>query len=367
VESPDKFVEISFEVFPRAVDSVSLDSASATLTVGDTKTLVATVLPAAASNKTLTWSSSANDVATVDQSGKVTAIKAGTATITAAAQDGSLETATATITVNAKQQNTPPGAKSVTSVAINGGATAYSFKATGANTMQHTVAVAPSDATNKAVTWTSSDVSIATVDNTGLVTFKGKEGSVTITAKASDGSNKTHSKTITVVKNVTKIRTPLTKINVSAKKKVLLPIVLDDGKIVITGSKLTYKSSKPKVATVDAKGNVKGVKAGKAKITVTAANGKKVAVAVTVSKKAVKLKKFTVTAPKSLKIGKTKDLKVKLTQKKATNLKVTFKSSKPKILSVDKAGRISALKKGKAVITIKAGGKTVKTKKITVK
>jgi uncharacterized protein YjdB len=74
--------------------------------------------------------------------------------------------------------------------------------------------------------------------------------------------------------------------------------------------------------------------------------------------------KLTVTAPKTIKVGKTALLKVKTG--KATGAKVTFKSSKKSVLKVDKAGRLIALKKGKATITIKAGGKSVK-KKITVK
>jgi uncharacterized protein YjdB len=124
------------------------------------------------------------------------------------------------------------------------------------------------------------------------------------------------------------------------------------------------------VAKVDAKGKVTGLKAGKAVITITAANGKSVKVNVTVVKKAVKLKKFTLTGIKkgklSLKAGKTKQLKIKLAQAKATNLKIRFASSKKSVATVDAAGRVTAVKKGKATITVKVGGRTVKVK-LTVK
>jgi uncharacterized protein YjdB len=124
------------------------------------------------------------------------------------------------------------------------------------------------------------------------------------------------------------------------------------------------------VAKVDAKGNVTGVGAGKAVITVTAANGRSAKVSVSVVKKAVKLKKFTLVGIKkgklSLKAGKAKVLKIKLAQAKATNLKISFKSSKKSVATVDAAGKIRALKKGKATITVKVGGKTLKVK-LTVK
>jgi uncharacterized protein YjdB len=68
-----------------------------------------------------------------------------------------------------------------------------------------------------------------------------------------------------------------------------------------------------------------------------------------------------------MKVGQVKQLKIKLKTKAATNLKVTFKSSKKSVLTIDKAGKLVAKKKGKAVITVKIGKKTVKTKKITVK
>jgi uncharacterized protein YjdB len=91
---------------------------------------------------------------------------------------------------------------------------------------------------------------------------------------------------------------------------------------------------------------------------------------VNVGAKAVKLKTFTLTGVKNnartLGAGKTSDLKIKLAESKASDLKVTFGSSKSSIAKVDAAGRITALKKGTATITVKAGGQTVKVK-VTVK
>jgi uncharacterized protein YjdB len=262
----------------------------------------------------------------------------------------------------------------VKSIAISGIANnaKFSYKANKkGNTLKLSARVSPAGAKNQTVTWKSGNLGIASVDKTGRVTFKGPEGTVTITATANDGSGKVGLLKINVVKKVTKIRVPMTRLNLSVRKKIKIPVVVNDGKLLVKGSKLTYKSAKPSVATVDKKGNVKaGKKAGKTSVTITAKNGKKTKVTIVVMKKAVKLKKFTLKGIKKnalkLKKGKTKDLKIKLGPVKATNLKITFKSNKKKIATVDAAGRITALKKGKAVITVKVGKKTKKIK-VTVK
>jgi uncharacterized protein YjdB len=120
---------------------------------------------------------------------------------------------------------------------------------------------------------------------------------------------------------------------------------------------LTWKSSNPKVASVNqATGKITPKKAGEATITATALNGNALKITVYVVKKSLSLKKVAPTKPPtSLKAGKTAILKVKTTPAKATNLKMTFKSSKPKIVKVDKSGKLAALKKGKAKITVQIG------------
>ena len=91
------------------VTSVTLDKTSLTLDVGGSDTLTATVKPDNATDKAVTWSSSNENVATVDQNGNVKAVGAGTATITAAASDGSGKTATCEVTVNGGTIPTTPG------------------------------------------------------------------------------------------------------------------------------------------------------------------------------------------------------------------------------------------------------------------
>jgi hypothetical protein len=171
-------------------------------------------------------------------------------------------------------------------------------------------------------------------------------------------------------KSVTKIRTPLKTIYLKVGTKLTPPVCADSvnaaGK-TDTVAPLSWKSSNTKIATVDPKtGKITAKKSGKVTVTATALNKKTLKLTVRVLKKATALKKVTlVKPPKTLKKGKTKILTIKLSPKTATGVKVTFKSSKPKVIKVDKAGKITALKKGKATITVKCGKRIVK-KTITV-
>ncbi|MBR5907619.1 MAG: Ig domain-containing protein [Bacteroidales bacterium] len=160
-----------------AVTSVELDQTDITLKKGDSQTLKATVKPDNATDKNVTWTSSKTDVATVDNAGKVTAVAKGVSTITA-----SCSGKTATCKVNV----TVP----VESVTLS--QTSASLKVN--ETVTLTATVKPDDATDKTVTWSTSDGSVATVSN-GVVTAK-KVGTATITAKAGD---KTATCEITVI------------------------------------------------------------------------------------------------------------------------------------------------------------------------
>jgi uncharacterized protein YjdB len=226
-----------------------------------------------------------------------------------------------------------------------------------------------SDGTSADVTWTSGNPAVAKIDAGGNIVAVG-EGKATLTARAANG--KTQTITVTVAKPVTAVRTPLTKIYLKTGKPLTPPVCADSVNAVTktaeTTAKLTWKSSNPKVAAVNpSTGKITPKKSGKATITATALNGKKLTIKVTVVKKAALLKKVALTKPpKSLKVGKTAILKIKTAPAKATNLKITFKSSKPKIIQVDKAGKLTALKKGKAKITVKIGNRKY-VRAITVK
>ncbi len=166
------------------VTGVTVSPTTASVNVGATSALIATVAPANATNKTVSWSSNNTSVATVNSSGVVTGVAAGSATITVTTQDGN-KTATCAVTVTA---TTLP----VTGVTVS--PTIASVKV-GATTAL-TATVAPANATNKTVSWSSSNTSVATVNSSGVVTGVAA-GSATITVTTQDG-NKTATCAITV-------------------------------------------------------------------------------------------------------------------------------------------------------------------------
>ena len=168
-----------------AVTGVTMTSSTISIPVVSTTQLVATVAPANASNKNVTWTSSSSLIATVSTTGLVTGVASGTATITVTTVDGS-KTATCVVTVTS-------GNIAVTGVVVSPATVSVNVSAT----TQLTATVSPANATNKAVSWISSNIAIATVSSTGLVTGVAI-GTATITATTADGA-KTSSSAVTVI------------------------------------------------------------------------------------------------------------------------------------------------------------------------
>jgi hypothetical protein len=168
------FTSCNNEDPPVLVTGVTLSESAIELVVGGTATLRATVTPNDADNQTVTWASSNTGVATVSNAGVVTAVSAGTATITVTTADGG-RTATATVTVN-----TPT--VSATGVTLN----EAELELIIGDTETLIATVLPENATNKNVTWSSSDDEIATVDDDGVVTAV-SAGTATITVTTEDG------------------------------------------------------------------------------------------------------------------------------------------------------------------------------------
>ena len=241
------------EIVP--VSQITLNKAEASISVGNSETLTATVTPENAANKALKWASSDEDVATVAPDGTVTAVKAGAATITATAADGSGKSAVCKVTVTG--DTTPPAHEHrygdwskdgtnhwhectdadcpnqsesikdkethiydddadttcnicgyvrtvtpeivpVSQITLNKAETSISV----GNSETLTATVAPENAANKALTWASSDEDVATVAPDGTVTAV-KAGAATITATAADGSGKSAVCKVTVTGGTT--------------------------------------------------------------------------------------------------------------------------------------------------------------------
>ena len=160
-----------------SITEITLSESSATLTEGEDLTLTMTTNPENADRNLISWSSSKPSVATVDNTGKVTAVAPGTATITATANDGSGVSASCEVTVEKKIVTVSSITLSQTTATLTEG-----------ETLVLTATVTPEDADDKSISWSSSNPIVATVDNTGKVTAVAPGTSATITATANDGS-----------------------------------------------------------------------------------------------------------------------------------------------------------------------------------
>ena len=172
------------------ITGVTLNPPSVVLLVDATMTLEAVVEPADATNKTVTWSTSDEAVATVSPSGEVFAVAVGTATITASADNGRF-TASCAITVD-------DGIIHVTGVTLNY-SSAVSLLVD--KTLYLETTIEPADATNQTVTWSTSDERVATVNPAGEVTAVAP-GTATITVTTDDGKF-TANCIVTVAPNIT--------------------------------------------------------------------------------------------------------------------------------------------------------------------
>ncbi len=314
---------------------VTIDRSSATLYVTQTLTLKSEVVPSNAVDKSVTWSSSNPSVATVSAKGKVTAVSAGTATITCTTNAGNKKD-TCKITVKK--------GVSVTGVTLN--STKKTLYKGGSYTLVPTIT--PSGATNKAVSWTSSNESVASVSGSGKVTAL-KNGKAVITCTTKDGKY-TATCTVTVKTHVTGISLDKTSKTGYIGKSFMLTETVKPSSA--TNKAVTWKSSNSSVAKVDKDGIVTGVKAGTATITCTTVDGSyKATCKVTIKKyvkvKGVSLNKTSVTVT----AGDSYTLKATVTPSTASNKSVSWKSSNTAVARVSSAGKITAVAPGSATIT----------------
>ena len=236
------------------VTGVSLDKDQYTFnTIGNTLTLTPTVSPTDATNKAVSWKSSNTSVATVDTNGKVTVVGNGAATVTVTTDDQG-KTATCEITV----------AQWVTGITLD--KTQYTFNAIG-GTLTLIPTVLPSNALNKAVSWKSSNTSVATVDTNGKVTAVGN-GAATVTV-TTDNQGKTATCEITVAQWVTGITLDKSALVLAEGKSETVSVASITPENANDKS-VSWSSDNTSVATVDQNGQVTAVSKGRATITAAA-------------------------------------------------------------------------------------------------
>ncbi len=263
---------IELEVLPIEATSIKLDQNNLVVnTSGDKKQIqiTGTVYPLDADDQDIVWSSSNKQIATVNQNGVVTGVKAGTCTITAASHGTPGIIASCNVTVK----------QLVNMLKMNDAA----VKLDAGQTRQLNVSVSPADATDKSLQWTSSNTAVATVSASGVVkAING--GTAVISAKTQDGTKIVCQSIVTVNGAPAPVVKPDSSVSVSS-----ITMDMEEVRIFSAGACKTvrlnavvspanagnpaikWSSSNPSVATVDQNGVVTGVAGGTAVITATSA------------------------------------------------------------------------------------------------
>ncbi|HEX6964194.1 MAG TPA: Ig-like domain-containing protein [Gemmatimonadaceae bacterium] len=244
-------------VLPPGVASVTIDPSGASVQVGGTVQLHATTLDAngnALTGRGISWSSSANATATVDQNGVVTGVAPGSATITATSEGKS---ATATVQVSTKPVASVTVSPSSTQITVG---QTVQLHATTLDAQGKTL-------TGRSISWQSSNDGIATVSSSGLVTGVA-QGTVTISATSEGKTGKAQVGVAPVPANAV-IISPSSATIVIGQTMQLSAQVTDAKGNVLQGRSITWTSQQSNIATVDANGKVTGVAQGTATITAT--------------------------------------------------------------------------------------------------
>ena len=328
-------VRISVELLPSSV-TIGGDSAIS-LATGKYRVLRATVAPSNASNKKVTWSSTDETVARVNQEGRVTAVKVGECDIICAAQADS--DVFGAVHVAVVQEITGMKFEDRT-LELPVGESGYAA-----------LDIQPADATNKTVRYTSDNERVAQVDESGLIQAIAK-GETVIRARAQDGSGKAASLTVTVVQLPEQITMDKSSVVVNTGRSVTLrETVLPKN---ANNKNVTWESSDPSVATVNARGQVTGVKAGECAIICRAKANEQVTAVTQVSVHQLVTGITPSVKNLSVMIHEYGYISHTVSPADVTDPSVTYKSSKESIATVTQNGQVYGVKGGEATITISA-------------
>jgi uncharacterized protein YjdB len=332
VMTPDgSYTASCYVTVTTAVTGISLKKTSVQLTKGTKDTLVATIAPSDASIKDVTWSSSDDNVCSVDSSGNICAISAGTAEITVKTKDGDY-TAQCTVTVV------------VPITGINLNKTDEILEKDSSETLIATVV--PTDAPDQSLYWSSSNTSVCTVDQNGKITAKAN-GSAVITVSVLNGGY-TATCDVTVTTSVTGVALNKTSATLTNGSKETLSATISPADA--SNQDVTWSSSDSDVCSVDDSGNITALSAGSAVITVTTKDGgyaASCAITVVIPVTSVSLNKSNTSITK----GKSEALTATVSPDDATDQAVSWSSSDETIAVVDQTGKIIAVSVGTSTIT----------------
>lgn len=318
----------------RIATGVKFDASELNLKTGEYYFLKTELTPAGSTETELSWESSDTKVATVDDAGKVTAKEAGTAIIMARTEAGGIAYC-----------------KVIVTQAVEGLLLNYSEKTVFLGTeFKLKVSISPSDASEKDVIWKSSDPTVASVSDEGVITGL-KGGMAVITCTTVDGGYSAVC-VITVREEMTRINLNYSEYHLGVGKSVNLVATVTTE--TATNKKVTWVSSNEEVAFVNKNGKVTGIKLGYATITAIAQDGSEVEASCEI-RVVNPVSKITLNESYvSMLVGESHTLKATLQPNNATFKTARWTSSDESVAVVDEDGVVTAFKAGSAIITAQA-------------
>ncbi|MCR5250205.1 MAG: InlB B-repeat-containing protein [Lachnospiraceae bacterium] len=337
-----------------AVTAISISGSSLSLLVGEDAKLEATVEPENATNKAIEWISEDSRIATVDGTGRVTAVAEGSTEITARTKDGKYS-AKCIVTVSQIMAD---------AISLNKAQLELVVGETG----ELTAVIFPENTTDKTVTWISSDENIARVDEDGLVTAI-KPGNARITAETLRGLRKAYCQVSVKGKEVESVVINIEDIELKEGERIFLSasVLPEDA----TDPGITWVSDDDTVATVSDDGRVEAISAGETVISALAHNDVKgeCRVRVLPNSSEVELIILSVSSME-LTTGKKGEVAFQIYPEEAVSSNVIWSSSDEKVAVVregDDKAIIEAISSGSATITVQAENGVKAACEVTVK
>lgn len=320
-----------------SVSNVTLNEDSVTLEVGDEFELEATISPNNATNKEVIWSSSNEDVVVVED-GLVTAVGAGSATVTGTTVDGEFKA-----TCEFKTIILP------TSIELEKEEITLAVQ----DTYELDITISPANTTEVDVKWTSSDKSVVSVDAEGKLTaHKAGNATITVSSTAADVQDTIE---VTVVQPVTGVKLPTSISLVKEENTTLVPTILPSD---ASNQDVTWESANESIATVDENGVINAIEVGQTTITVSTVDGNfKATCTVTVVPIPVPAEDVEIEAEdnvNTIKIDETLHLEAIITPANTTD-SISWSSNNEAVATVSNDGAVKAISEGSATIKVVVG------------
>jgi len=329
--------------------TIKLSDSNLELLLGASHTLTTTLTPSNATSATLAWSSSDATIVTVDQTGKLEAIKVGETTITVKNSDG-------TVSSNCKVVVKPISANQIvldkTSLTMIIG-----------TKDKLNVRFVPTNTTNQKITWTTSNPLIVKVDHEGNIEASAT-GDAIIMATTEDGKTTAECKILVSLPSITGLDIDKKNIQVLIGEDVQFKAVTTPPNA--QPEEMIWSSSDNSVATISSSGIAKTLKPGKTTIKVTNKSG---LVSATTELTVLAIKVQSIQLNNSI-INLTKGAKSKISYTvlpaNATDKAVTFSIANKEIASIDASGTVTAIADGETIVTISSNDGAANSK-ITIK